>query len=136
MEEQTNNVGGQAMGQANVMPSQIQGVSSQAFLAAPTSATTPASNDPQTPSLPQTPVMQQPQTNEKTQNQNNNDVSLTTSPATAEDSDLIEKEWIEKAKSIVEKTRKDPFLQSQGLNQLKAEYLQKRYGKNLGADGK
>ena len=68
-------------------------------------------------------------------NINNNDASTTTNSITAEDSDLIEKEWVEKAKAIVEKTRKDPFRQSLELNQLKADYLQKRYGKNVGSDG-
>lgn len=67
--------------------------------------------------------------------QNNNDAAKTTVPANAEDSDLIEKEWVEKAKAIVEKTRRDPFLQSQELNRFKSEYLQKRYGKNVGSGG-
>jgi hypothetical protein len=67
--------------------------------------------------------------------QNNNDAPITTVPTNADDSDLIEKEWVEKAKAIVEKTRRDPFQKSQELNKFKAEYLQKRYGKNVGSDG-
>ena len=53
------------------------------------------------------------------------------SPSVAEDSDLIEKEWVDKAKNIVEKTRNDPHLQNQKINQMKAEYIKKRYNKDI-----
>ena len=52
-------------------------------------------------------------------------------PATAEDNDLIEKEWVDKAKHIVEKTRNDPHLQNKEINQIKADYIKKRYNKNI-----
>lgn len=52
-------------------------------------------------------------------------------PAAAEDSDLIEKEWVLKAKTIVEKTRHDPYLENREISKLKADYMQKRYGKQL-----
>jgi hypothetical protein len=52
----------------------------------------------------------------------------------AEDSDLIEKEWVNKAKTIVENTRFDPYLQNQKLSELRQEYLQKRYGKTIEKD--
>ena len=49
----------------------------------------------------------------------------------ADDGDLIEKEWVNKAKAIVERTREDPYKQSEELTLLKADYLQKRYNKTL-----
>jgi len=48
-----------------------------------------------------------------------------------DDSDLIEKEWVNKAKQIVEKTREDPHKQSEELTIFKADYLQKRYNKTI-----
>jgi hypothetical protein len=49
----------------------------------------------------------------------------------ADDKDLIEKEWVTKAKAIVERTREDPYKQSEELSLLKADYLQKRYNKTI-----
>lgn len=52
-------------------------------------------------------------------------------PATADDNDLIEKEWVAKAKQIVERTRHDPHQQSKELTVFKNDYLNKRYNKTL-----
>ena len=52
-------------------------------------------------------------------------------PLVADDSDLIEKEWVTKAKEIVMKTKHDPFLESKEINYFKADYLKKRYNKEL-----
>jgi hypothetical protein len=52
-------------------------------------------------------------------------------PNTAEDNDLIEKEWVKGAKDIVNKTYNDPHKQSSDLNSYKAEYIKKRYGKDI-----
>ena len=52
-------------------------------------------------------------------------------PALADDSDLIEKEWVEKAKAIVAGTRDDPFIQNREVNRFKAEYIKKRYNKDI-----
>jgi hypothetical protein len=49
----------------------------------------------------------------------------------AQDSDLIEKEWVEKAKEIVERTRHDPFLQNREITKMKADYMKKRYNKDI-----
>jgi hypothetical protein len=59
----------------------------------------------------------------------------TTSDATvtADDTDLIEKEWVDKAKQIVERNREDPYRQSEELTVVKADYMQKRYGKTIKA---
>lgn len=52
----------------------------------------------------------------------------------AADNDHIEREWVDKAKKIVEQSRQDPYLQTRGLTELKSSYLQKRYGKTLKVD--
>lgn len=53
------------------------------------------------------------------------------SPATAADDDLIEKEWVEKAKKVIAETKHDPYLQEQAVSKLQADYLQKRYNKTV-----
>ncbi len=52
-------------------------------------------------------------------------------PAVAEDIDLIEKAWVEKAKAIVKSTHGDPYSQNKELNKVKAEYIKKRYDKDV-----
>ena len=52
-------------------------------------------------------------------------------PSVADDADLIEKEWVQKAKQIIAHTLNDPFLQSKEINLFKADYMQKRYNKVL-----
>jgi hypothetical protein len=54
-------------------------------------------------------------------------------PAVADDGDVIEKEWVEKAKQIVMRTRQDPYNQNRELHKFKADYLQKRYNKTIEA---
>ncbi len=55
----------------------------------------------------------------------------TGSPAMADDLDLIEKEWVDKAKAIVGHTLEDPHQQNKQLNAFKADYMKKRYGKEI-----
>lgn len=57
-------------------------------------------------------------------------VAQTTTPTQA-DIDVIEKEWVEKAKNIVAKTKDDPRQQSVELTGMKREYVEKRFGKVL-----
>ena len=52
-------------------------------------------------------------------------------PMVADDVDVIEKEWVEKAKSIVQTHRDDPYKQEQEANRLQSSYLKKRYGKSI-----
>lgn len=52
-------------------------------------------------------------------------------PAAAADEDLIEKEWVEKAKRVVAETRNDPHAQEDAISRLQADYLQKRYGRTI-----
>jgi hypothetical protein len=49
----------------------------------------------------------------------------------AQDADLIEKEWVDKAKAIVSQTQDDPFHQKSEISKVKAEYIQKRFKKTL-----
>ncbi len=52
-------------------------------------------------------------------------------PVIADDADVIEKEWVDKAKQIVARTQGDPHAKSNELTGLKKEYIQKRYGKTI-----
>lgn len=53
------------------------------------------------------------------------------SPAAAGDDDLIEKEWVDKAKKIVTDTKNDPYQQEKEVSKLQADYLKKRWGKEI-----
>lgn len=48
-----------------------------------------------------------------------------------EASDLIDKEWIDKAKKILSSFANDPRKQAININRLRADYLQKRYNKDI-----
>jgi hypothetical protein len=52
-------------------------------------------------------------------------------PHTADDNDLIEKDWINKIKQTLAQTKGDPYEQSRAITSLRADYLQKRYNKTL-----
>lgn len=58
-------------------------------------------------------------------------------PVIAADVDLIEKEWVDKAKKIVSETKNDPYEQESAVGKLQADYLKKRYGRDikLASDG-
>ena len=60
-------------------------------------------------------------------------VSVSNTPLVAADEDLIEKEWVDKAKEIIEQTKDDPRARTAKVNELQRDYLQKRYGKVVGA---
>ncbi len=60
--------------------------------------------------------------------------TVTDSGLSAADTDLIEKEWIVKAKDIVAKTQDDPYHQKSEISKVKAEYIQKRFNKTLKTD--
>lgn len=57
---------------------------------------------------------------------------VSSNPLVANDDDLIEKEWVEKAKKIILETKDDPYRREQEVGSLQADYLRKRYGKELG----
>ena len=55
----------------------------------------------------------------------------TTSPVVAADADVIEKEWVDKAKKIIQETKDDPYGRTERVNDLQRDYLKKRYNKEL-----
>ena len=52
-------------------------------------------------------------------------------PAIADDVDVIEKEWVEKAQEVIEHTKDDPYQEEEQIEDLQADYLKKRYGKDI-----
>lgn len=62
-----------------------------------------------------------------------NDTTLSSTPLVASDDDLIEKEWVDRAKKIVCETQNDPYEREEAVNKLQVDYLKKRYGRELGA---
>ena len=59
--------------------------------------------------------------------------TIITTPSVASDDDLIEKEWVDKAKKVIAETKDDPYRREQEVNRLQADYLSKRYGRELGS---
>ena len=49
----------------------------------------------------------------------------------AEDNDVIEKEWVDRAKKIISLTSNDPYVEAKEMNKLKATYMKKRFNKEL-----
>lgn len=87
---------------------------------------------PKAPALPPIPAQQQPQQGQTATNVAPHTTANSTAlPQMADDSDLIEKEWVNKAKEIIAKTQEDPYKQSKEITYMKADYLQKRYNKAL-----
>ncbi len=55
--------------------------------------------------------------------------------SSAQDSDHIEPAWVNKAKEIVARTHDDPYLQKDQMSKVKADYIQKRFGKQIKTEG-
>ena len=53
-------------------------------------------------------------------------------PTVANDDELIEKEWVDKAKKVIAETKDDPYRREQEVSRLQVDYLAKRYGRELG----
>ena len=60
------------------------------------------------------------------------DTTLIGNPILANDDDLIEKEWVDKAKRIVAETQDNPHRRDEEVNKLQIDYLKKRFGRELG----
>jgi hypothetical protein len=58
-------------------------------------------------------------------------VPTVTGPAVAGDVDVIEKEWVDKAETIVKENAEDPHAEEEAVEELQADYLQKRYNKDV-----
>ena len=54
-----------------------------------------------------------------------------TNPVIAEDGDVLEKEWVDKAKKIVSSTKDDPREQTNQFVKMRYDYVKKRYGKEI-----
>ncbi len=54
-------------------------------------------------------------------------------PTIANDNEIIEKEWVDKAKKVIAETKDNPYLREQEVSKLQADYLLKRYGRKLGS---
>lgn len=61
--------------------------------------------------------------------QSSEDIVLT--PETAHDSDLIEKDWVNKTKDVVEQNKQDPYRLNQEIAKLRADYMKKRYSLSI-----
>lgn len=72
------------------------------------------------PSAPQAPAPSQPAAS-----------AQVASTSAISDDDLIEKEWVNKAKQIVALNRDDPYKQSEELTVFRADYMKKHYDKNI-----
>jgi len=59
---------------------------------------------------------------------NNAAVLSHSNPAVADDVDVIEKVWVQKAKAIVEQTKTDPYRQEEEVGKLQTDYQMKRFG--------
>lgn len=49
----------------------------------------------------------------------------------ADDVDVIEKEWVERAKKIISLTSDDPYVETKEISKLKATYMKKRFNKDI-----
>lgn len=56
-----------------------------------------------------------------------------TTPLVAADEDLIEKEWVERAKDIIQNTKDDPHARNAQVSELQRGYLEKRFGRVIGS---
>lgn len=56
-----------------------------------------------------------------------------TLPLTANDDEVIEKEWVDKITQIFSETKDDPHKREQRIGEAQREYVYKRYGRRIGA---
>lgn len=56
-------------------------------------------------------------------------------PITANDDDLIEKEWVDKIKQVIAETKDDPYARERAISKLQIEYIRRRYGREIGDSG-
>jgi len=57
---------------------------------------------------------------------------VSVNPIVANDDDLIEKEWVDRAKKIVAETPNDPYQREHQVGLLQVDYIKKRFGRELG----
>jgi len=71
--------------------------------------------------------------NSQNLNLETNTVGLENVNLTAKDSDLIEKHWVDEIKKIFHNNRGNPYQQLKAYNNLKQDYLLKRFNKSIKA---
>lgn len=57
----------------------------------------------------------------------------TANPIAANDDDVIEKEWVDRAKQVIIQTKDNPYAREKAIGELQRDYLAKRYGRQIGA---
>lgn len=60
-------------------------------------------------------------------------ISSSANPTAANDDDVIEMEWVHRAKQIIIQTKDSPFAREKAIAELQRDYLMKRYGRQVGA---
>ena len=58
--------------------------------------------------------------------------SASSDPAAAQDSDQIEKEWVDQTKKVIKITKSDPYEQARQVSLIMRDYVKKRYGREIG----
>jgi hypothetical protein len=76
------------------------------------------------------PAIQQPST---VITDSNTNIGTNDNPVVAAHSDIIEKEWVDRAKKIVAENRDDPYQQEKSISELQIDYIKKRYGGDVSA---
>lgn len=61
-----------------------------------------------------------------------NQVIVNQSPATAQDIDLMEDEWVKDLKKMISETKNDPYTREIRFKQMQVDYLKKRYNRIIG----
>lgn len=52
-------------------------------------------------------------------------------PADADDVDVIEKEWVDRAEEVIKDTAGDPYREEEQVEDLQIDYMKKRFGKDI-----
>jgi hypothetical protein len=60
--------------------------------------------------------------------------TISATPTVVDDGDAIEKDWVQRARQIVERNRNDPYKQSEELTAFRADYLKKHFNKDIRLD--
>ena len=131
------NLGGMAANMAPTVPEiaprmpEIGSMTGQEMLPSPemqvgpgTSSVQPLAPLPVTPQIP----ISQPVTSDAAAT----NTATVTAPASAADDDLIEKEWVDQAKKLINTTKDNPHEQAKLVAELMRDYVRKRYGKEVG----
>jgi len=115
---------------SNNLPQPVSGVNDSLATTNHTNSTTPVPPQSQIAINKGVSVVQTPLVGTASTNQNDGQ-HRTDSPVIADDNDLIEQEWVDKARAIIEKTREDPHMQNKEISEVKADYIKKRYNKEI-----